>query len=111
MIKVKGAGDIQTSCGRGAHGGTARTRAQVVAELAYLEHEKDRLERELGVWTGNQKRAENRLQSAHQRIALLQGILEVEQPSAKRRPPSTKEEAPDSSQEAETSWREIPLEY
>ena len=110
MIKIKGMRDIQTLHGR-VDCAAARTRAQVAAQLAYLEREKDRLERELGVWTGNQKRAGSRLQSVGQRIALLQGILEVEQPSAKHRMPLGQNEVEDDGQEAETSWREIPLEY
>lgn len=109
MIKIKSMRDVQTLAGQ-AHRAVTGTRAQAVSELAYLEHEKERLERELNVWTCNQKKAESRLQALHQRIAMLQGVLEV-QPSAERRAQRAKEEAPDTSQEPESSWRKISLEY
>jgi len=102
--------DIQTLSGL-AHRNVAETRTQAVSELAYLEHEKDRLKRELEVWASNQKRAESRLQSVKQRIALLQRALEEMEPSAKRHAPSTNQEAEDDSQEAGPPWREVTLEY
>ena len=107
MIKSKGIRDIQTSCGL-AHGGVTGTRAQIVNNLAYLERSKDQLERQLEIWTSNRKRAENRLQSVRQRIALLQVALE---PSAKRCAPSPDQKAEDDPQEAGTPWREVALEY
>ena len=111
MIKSRGMKDIQTLCGR-AHRDRAvtGTRVQAVNELAYLEHAKDQLERELVVWTGNQKRAGSRLQSVNQRIALLQGILEME-PSAKSRAPSPDQEAKGDGPEAGLHRREVTLEY
>ena len=102
--------DIQTLSGL-AHRTVKGTRAQAMNELTYLEHEKDRLKRELEVWAGNQKRAESRLQPVKQRIALLREVLEEMEPSAKRRAPSPDREAGDDSQETGTSWREITLEY
>ena len=80
-------------------------------ELAHLEHAKDRLERELGVWTTNQKRVGSRLQSVRERIALLQRALEEMEPSAERAAPSPDQGAEDDSQKAETPWREVTLEY
>ena len=79
------------------------SRVQIVAQLARMEHEKVRLERELSVWVGKQKETEGRLQQARQHIELLQGALDKS--SADHPSPMA-----DDVQEAET-WREIPLEY
>jgi hypothetical protein len=109
MIKSKGMRNIQTLHGL-AHRDRAvlGTRAQTVNELAYLEHSRDQVERELQIWTNNHKRAECRLQSVNQRIALLQEALE---PSAEHRAASSDQEVKADSQEAGTSCREFALEY
>lgn len=108
---IKGLRDIQTLCGL-AHRAATGTRKRALNELAHLEHAKDQLERELGVWTTNQKRVGSRLQLVRQRIALLQKMLGGKmEPSAKRHAPSTNQEAEDDSQEAGPPWREVPLEY
>ena len=110
MTKIKGLRDIQTLGGL-AHGGVTGTRAQIVNKLAHLEHAKDQLERELEIWTTNQKRVGSRLQLVRQRIGLLQRALEKMDPSAKRDAPSPDQEASDDSREAGTAWREVTLEY
>jgi len=111
MIKIKGMRDIQT-LRRVGHNVATGTRAQAVRELAYLELSKDQLERELEIWAGNRKRAENRLQSVRERIALLQGsVMGETKPSAKRHAASPDQGAGDDNQEAETPWREVTLEY
>lgn len=110
MIKIKGMRDVQTLCGL-AHDAVTGTRAQTVNKLAYLEHAKDQLERELEIWASNQTRAENRLQSVRQRIAMLQKALEEMEPSAKRHAPLPNQEAEDDSREAGPPWREVTLEY
>ena len=79
------------------------SRVQIVAQLARMEHEKVRLERELSVWVGKQKKTERRLQQARKHIELLQGALD--KLSADRR-----SAAADAGQDAGT-WLEIPLEY
>ena len=107
MIKSKGIRDIQTSCGL-AHAGVTGTRAQIVNKLAHLEHAKDQLERELEIWTTNQKRVGSRLQLVRQRIALLQRALE---PSAKGHAPSPDQEVEADSREARPAWRKVELEY
>lgn len=109
MIKSKGIRDIQTLCGL-AHGGVTGTRAQIVNKLAHLEHAKDQLERELEIWTTNQKRVGSRLQLVRQRITLLQKTLEME-PSAKRRSSMPERESADDSREARPAWRKVALEY
>lgn len=48
------------------------SREQGITDLARLEHERARLERELNMWLENQKRAEQRLKKVHERITLLQ---------------------------------------
>ena len=112
IAKIKGMQDIQTLCGR-AHRDRAFTgsRVQAANELAYLEHARDQLERELEVWSGNKKRAQGRLQSVRQRIALLQRTLEEREPSAKRHTAMPDREATDDSREARPAWRKVALEY
>ena len=111
MIKNKGIRDIQTMCGL-AHRAATGTRRRALNELAYLEHAKEQLERELGVWTTNQKRVGSRLQLVRQRIALLQRILVGRmEPSAKCCAPPPDQEAEDHPQEAGPPWREVTLEY
>ena len=106
MKKIKGMRNIQTLYGV-THRAQTRTRAQAMTELSYLEHEKERVERELRIWAGNEKQAQCRLKSLQQRIAMLQKILEPG-PTAARRMPSCKEEA---DEKAEPSWQEISLDY
>jgi predicted nuclease with TOPRIM domain len=88
------------------------SREQAVAEVARLEHEKARLEREMEIWLGNQANTQKRLRQVEERLAGLEHILN---------PPSSKEEsrrrAPKSAsrakgrEEEELGWREIRLEY
>lgn len=98
------------------------SREQAVTELARLEHEKARLERELKMWIHNQKKTEGRLWLVEQRLALVQEV--VAPPTAEsstkpvlsaaegrarvRRSPTEKA---DSGEGEAQGWREIPLEY
>jgi chromosome segregation ATPase len=50
-------------------------REQLVTELAQLEHERARLERELKIWMRNQTNTAERLQQVEQRLDLLQQAL------------------------------------
>ena len=70
----RGMRDIPSIQGNSSHS-VSQTREQVVSELARLEHEKARLERELTIWTGNQVKTSGRLQRVEGRIALLQKAL------------------------------------
>lgn len=112
MTKIKGMQNIQTLCGR-AHRDKAVTgsRVQTANELAYLEHSKDQLERELEVWSSNLNRAQGRLQSVRERIDLLQRTLEEMEPSPRRRASVPDQQAEDNSQEARPRWREVSLGY
>jgi hypothetical protein len=74
-MEVRGLKDIAThnsTVNRGMPG----TRQRAAFELALLEHEKTRLQREIGMWTANQKQAETRLRSARERSALLTKLLQ-----------------------------------
>ena len=85
-MKIKGMRDIQTRTVYGrVNRVIPRTRAQVVAELAYLENEKDRIERELGL--GCQTETDGRPVQLRQRISVLQGILRSSRRTIQR--PST----------------------
>ena len=48
-----------------------KTREQAVTELARLEHEKSRLERELKIWTENQQQTQTRIEQVTERLALV----------------------------------------
>jgi hypothetical protein len=85
------------------------SRAEVVAQLARMEHEKGRLERELNVWVGKQQQTEGRLQQVQQHIELLQGTLEEPPTGEGPRGSSTQQTAND--ERKAPGWREISLEY
>ena len=51
-------------------------REQIMGELARLEHEKARLEREKTIWLSNQKKAQTRIDQVQERFDLLQRMLE-----------------------------------
>ena len=115
---LKGMRDIPTIQGLNKQSAPT-TRPQAATELARLEHEKVRLERELKMWIGNQKRTESQLQQVEERLAVLQQILDQTadddqtEPSDRRRPKvrrSPAEEA-DSGEDKVQEWKEITLEY
>ena len=88
------------------------TREQAVTELARLEHEKARLERELGIWQANEKKTSRRIARVDEQLAVLQHILTpppVKESTGEghktRRSPD--EDAP----RADQAWQEIKLEY
>jgi len=80
-------------------------REQIMGELARLEHEKARLDREIVIWLSNQKKAQTRIQQVQERMDLLQGMIEELSP---------KPQAVQSGQETEKqrgNFREVNLEY
>jgi hypothetical protein len=86
------------------------TRAQAVTEVARLEHEKARLQRELEMWQANEKKTSHRLARVQERLALLQHILDpapVKKSTARRR---KTRQSPDGESEGQ-AWREMKLEY
>jgi predicted nuclease with TOPRIM domain len=88
------------------------SREQVVSELARLEHEKARLERELNMWLTNQKKTQERIQQVQERVNLLQHVLDDISP--KRQPTSSPSSGEQTSEEEEQKvgkYREVPLEY
>ena len=109
---IGGMRDIPTIQGLRNHS-VPTTRAQAVTELARLEHEKARLERELNMWIGNQKKTEKRLQRVEERLTHLQQVLQppVGAESPKRQPRRSSSEKADSGGGETPGWREISLEY
>ena len=109
---VRGMRDIPTV--QGLHRETVpASRQQAVTELARMEHEKARLERELALWKGHQIRTERHLQRVEARLAGLQQVL---QPQASQEPPSRaarRSPARKTQDEVEQgqAWREFSLEY
>jgi hypothetical protein len=97
------------------HRSLPTTREQTVGELARLEHEKARLNRELKLWMDHQKRTQGQLQKVEERLTLLQQILEP--PAADDSPKRAKKarrspaEKGDSGEGEAQGWQEIRLEY
>jgi hypothetical protein len=79
-----------------------RTRAQAAFELALLENEKAKLEREHDIWVANQQQIETRLRLAQERFDVLRKLLEGrksgKQPKRRKR-------------KAAPTWRSVTLEY
>jgi hypothetical protein len=115
---VRGMRNIPTIQGL-RHRSLPTSREQAVAEVARLEHEKARLNRELSLWSDHQKRTEGHLQQVEERLAILQEIMDQTadddstQPSSQRRTRvrRSRTERGDSGEGEAQGWREIPLEY
>lgn len=118
---TKGMRDIPTIQGLSSRS-VPDTRPQAATELARLEHEKARLERELKMWIDNQKRTESRLWLVEERLALVQQVVVAPAAGDSTKPvlsgaegrtrvrQSPTEEADSGEGEAQ-GWQEIPLEY
>lgn len=87
------------------------TREQASTELARMEHEKARLEHELGIWTAHQKRAMARLQGVNDRIATLKAMIEPPTAPPAAAPGGSLLDARDADEAAKPGWREVTLEY
>ncbi len=113
-MRPKNMRDIATIQGL-VHRSEPKTREQAVNELARLEHEKARLERELNIWLANQKQTEQRLGRVEDRLALLRRILTVPSDegdsSAKRGQRKSGTRTMNDDKRESKGWREIPLEY
>ena len=87
-------------------------REHAASEFTRLEHEKARLERELTIWTENQRKTESRLDHVRQRLTLLRQVLlpptgEDSAVGARGRRPATGQAEGD----VRPGWREIKWEY
>ena len=80
-------------------------REQIMSELARLEHEKARLEREKTIWISNQKKAQTRIDQVQERFDLLQRMLEELSPK-----PQAPEDSVDSMKNA-GKFRGVNLDY
>jgi len=80
-----------------------------MTQLARMEQERARLERELDIWVGKQQQTEGRLQQVRQRIELLQRALD-ELPADEERRDNGTQPAADDGRKAK-GWQEITLEY
>lgn len=89
--------------------GVPSNREQIVGELARLEHEKARLERELSMWVANQKKTQFRLSNVQERLNHLQAALEEISP---RKQPEAPAAAHTEEPEGQTArYKEMSLEY
>jgi septal ring factor EnvC (AmiA/AmiB activator) len=96
------------------HRSLPTTREQAVAEVARLEHEKARLNRELNLWIDHQKRTEGQLEQVEERLTILQQILDettTEDSTKRAGARRSRTERGDTSEGEAQGWREIPLEY
>lgn len=114
-MRPKNMRDIPTIQGL-VHRSEPKTREQAVNELARLEHEKARLQRELDIWQANRKQTEQRLQRVAERLAVLQRILTDSSDEANSSPASQIQRKSGSQAVAEgkserKAWKEISLEY
>ena len=107
-MKPKGMHDIPTAQSLSSRSMPA-TRAKITRQLAYMEQERERLERELDMWISKQKETEERLRQVQQRIELVQQALD-KLPAAEGRRDSGAQPTADSGRKAK-GWQEIPLEY
>ena len=111
---TRGMRDIPTIQGNSSRS-VPPTREQVVTELAHLEHEKARLERELRIWSSNQQKTVDRLQRLEGRLAILQQQA-LNPPSAEgltERSEATRSPAQstEGSKGETRRWREVKLDY
>ncbi len=83
------------------------TTEQVMSELARLEHEKARLERENTIWLSNQKKAQTRINQAQERIDILRRLLDELSP----RPGIGITPAAEEVVKKDRKYREVKLEY
>ena len=110
---MRGMRDIPTIQGL-RHCSQPTTREQTVAEIARLEHEKARLQREMAMWNQNQEKTAGRLQQVEERLALLQQALDPPDPTGTPRRaqaprPAAKGAGDDDG--GARGWREITVEY
>lgn len=111
-MRPRGLREIKTIQGRAgkAKGGS---REQAVAELARLEHERARLQRELEVWLQNQRRVAEQLQRVETRLSELRALTHEEPdappPAARRRHAPARPTPRDD--EPEAGWTSLSLEY
>jgi hypothetical protein len=91
------------------------TREQAVAEVARMEHEKARLQRELGIWLGNQEKTQNRLRQVEERLTRLQEMLDPPADTGPAHGQGRRSQAgpadDDEGEDKTHTWREISLEY
>lgn len=101
---IRNSRDIPTIQGL-KHRSVPAHREQIMSELARLEHEKARLEREITIWLSNQKKTQTRIEEVQKRVDLLWHMIEELSP---------KPQAAQSGQETEKhseNFREVNLEY
>jgi phage portal protein BeeE len=110
---VRGMRDIPTIQGL-RHRAMPGNREQAVSELARLEHEKARLERELKIWISNQQKTEGRLRQVEERLALLEQMLNPPVAAGSTKHAEVRRsrtDKPDGGEGETQGWREVPLEY
>lgn len=111
-MRTRGMRDIPTAFGL-AKRTKPNSRDEAITEMARLEHEKARLEREMALWAENQKRTEKHLQRVRERLAMLEQIV-ANRASERAPEPAVKPDAGADQPEGEATaekWATIKLEY
>lgn len=96
--------DIPTHQGLKYYRSVPANREQIMSELARLEHENARLERENTIWLSNQKKTQTRIAQVQKRMHLMRRMFEL----------LSKPQAAPSGEETEKQsghYREVNLEY
>jgi len=109
-IRGRGMRDIPTIQGL-RHRSLPGTREQTIAEVARLEHEKARLQRELSIWLANQERTEKRIRQVEQRLAALQDVLDPLSTGRRKRTQACRSQDESTDENRDQEWEEITLEY
>ena len=108
-MRTRGMRDIPTAYGL-AKRTKPNSRDEAITEMARLEHEKTRLEREMALWVENQKRTEKHLQRVRERLAMLEPIVANRPPEPAPEPGVTLATDAGADQPAE-KWTTVKLEY
>ncbi|MBP1467062.1 hypothetical protein EYB53_015210 [Candidatus Chloroploca sp. M-50] len=113
--KIRGMRDVMTSRGSGGRS-VPPTREKILAEQARLEHKRAMLERELAMWSENQRQTAERLQEVLDRLeVLMEATAPVPAPEAEAKAlrPNRNRVARDdeSDDDSLTEWHAIVLEY
>jgi hypothetical protein len=85
-----------------------KNREQAATELARMEHEKARLEREMAMWVSNQRRTEVRLQHVNERLAMLEAMFN---PPGSKAAAVSRRAAGDEEEDEPQGWHQVSIQY
>jgi len=110
MTDLKGVHDIPTAQSL-VNRSMPTSRADLMTQLARMEREQAKLERELDLWIGKQRKTQKRLRQIQQRMELLQRALDESSGDQKRRHDDVARQRADVESRASKPARVVSLEY